>query len=235
MIQIDHHTHPTIYCAIDTGDLGKAKELSQAVAEAGCGVKLGLEFFVKHGADGVNLILQGRVKPSVFLDLKFHDIPNTVAGAVKSASSLDVAYLNIHATGGREMMEAAQRACAPHIRLLAVTILTSLSDFNILDLGMPDGVDTQVHRLTHLAMACHLSGVVCSPQEVKSLRNTTSDKFVLMVPGIRPEGSDMGDQKRTMTPKQAMEAGATHLVIGRPITEAKDPVAEIKAIYESLA
>jgi len=235
MIQAQHHTYPTIYCAIDTGDLGKAKELSQTVAEAGCGVKLGLEFFVKHGAEGVNLILQGRIKPSVFLDLKFHDIPNTVAGALQSASSLDVAYLNVHASGGREMMEAAHRACAPHIRLLAVTILTSLNDFNLLDLGMPDGIDTQVHRLTHLAMACHLQGVVCSPHEVSRLRNTTSNNFVLMVPGIRPEGSDVGDQKRTMTPKQAMEAGATHLVIGRPITEAKDPAAAVKAIYASLA
>jgi orotidine-5'-phosphate decarboxylase len=225
---------PLIYCAIDTPDLGRALELSSAVAEAGCGVKLGLEFFNAHGPQGVHAVLQNRVKPSVFLDLKYHDIPNTVAGAVVAASSLDVAFLNVHASGGAEMMRAALASCAPATKLLAVTALTSLDDTGLEAVGQQRPASEQVLRLARLTQTCGLAGVVCSAHEVKILRNALPESFVLMVPGIRPEGSAIDDQRRIMTPKQAVEAGATHLVIGRPITGAKDPGAAARAIYASI-
>ena len=224
---------PLIYCAIDTKDLGQAKELASAVSEAGCGVKLGLEFFNKHGPQGVQMILEERVKPSVFLDLKYHDIPNTVAGAVESAASLDVAYLNVHASGGLEMMRVAKLSCAKTTRLLAVTILTSLNDSALSEVGQP-GASEQVQRLAALTHKAGLDGVVCSAHEIKSLRDTLGPEFVLMVPGIRPAGSDAGDQKRIMTPREAVSLGATHLVIGRPITGAANRATAAKKIAESL-
>lgn len=225
---------PVIYCPIDTKDMGEARELIAAVTAAGCGVKLGLEFFNANGPQGVQMILNEGVTPSVFLDLKYHDIPNTVAGAVEAASSLDVAYLNVHASGGAEMMRAALGACAPKTKLLAVTVLTSLDDTALKSVGQPDAAD-QVMRLARLTHDCGLAGVVCSAHEIKELRNALPKDFALMVPGIRPQGSNADDQKRIMTPKQAIDLGATHLVIGRPITRAKDPAQAAKDIYASIA
>lgn len=225
---------PLIYVALDTKDMGKAGELTAALSEAGCGIKLGLEFFNTHGPQGVKMILSGRVKPSVFLDLKYHDIPNTVAGAIESVTSLDVSFLNVHASGGPEMMQAARKVCPPNIKLLAVTVLTSLNDSALDAVGQFTPAQDQVLRLARLTHSVHLDGVVCSAHEVKHLRNALPKDFVLMVPGIRPEGSEAGDQKRIMTPKQAVEAGATHLVIGRPITGAKDPAQAARDIYESI-
>lgn len=225
---------PVIYCAIDTKDAGYAAELAAAVTEAGCGVKLGLEFFNANGPQGVQMILEQRVRPSVFLDLKYHDIPNTVAGAVESAAALDVAYLNVHASGGLEMMRAALGACRPGTRLLAVTILTSLNDSALSEVGQP-GAAEQVHRLAALTGEAGLAGVVCSAHEVEKLRTTMGPEYVLMVPGIRPAGAEAGDQKRIMTPAEAVSRGASHLVIGRPITQAKDPADAARAIYASLA
>lgn len=226
--------HPLIYCAIDTKDMGQAKELANAMTEAGCGVKLGLEFFNRHGPQGVQLILEERVKPDVFLDLKYHDIPNTVAGAVESASSLDVSYLNVHASGGLEMMRVAKLSCAKATRLLAVTILTSLNNSALSEVGQPDA-SQQVQRLAALTQQAGLDGVVCSAHEIKQLRDTLGSEFILMVPGIRPAGSDAGDQKRIMTPREAVSLGATHLVIGRPITQAPDPVRAARDILDSIA
>jgi orotidine-5'-phosphate decarboxylase len=226
---------PKIYCAVDTGDLGRARELSAAVTEAGCGVKLGMEFFNAHGPHGVHMILEARVRPRVFLDLKFRDIPNTVAGAVKSACSLDVAYLNVHAAGGTTMMQAAKAACAARTRLLAVTVLTSLDDSALEEVGQRGPAMDQVMRLARLTHASGLDGIVCSAQEIKQIRNALPNDFVLMVPGIRPEGSKADDQRRTMTPREAMDAGATHLVIGRPITGASNPAAAARAILDSLS
>ena len=225
---------PLIYCAIDTKDMGRAAELSVAVTEAGCGVKLGLEFFNANGPQGVQTILEQRVSPSVFLDLKYHDIPNTVAGAIESVASLDVSYLNVHASGGFEMMRAAKSSCAPKTKLLAVTILTSLDDSALEEVGQPCA-SAQVHRLATLTRKAALDGVVCSAHEIVSLRDTLGPDFILMVPGIRPAGSDAGDQKRIMTPAQAVALGATHLVIGRPITQAADPVRAAKDILDSIA
>lgn len=226
---------PIIYCAIDTKDMGKAKELSDALSSVNIGIKLGLEFFNTHGPQGVQTILENRVKPSVFLDLKYHDIPNTVAGAVSAAASLDVAYLNIHATGGTEMMQAALGACRPSSKLLAVTVLTSMNETALDAVGQGHDPQAQVTRLARLTHDAGLAGVVCSAHEIKILRNALPESFVLMVPGIRPAGSDVGDQKRVMTPKEAMDTGATHLVIGRPITGAADPVQAAQDIMASLA
>lgn len=226
---------PLIYCALDTKDLGYVKEFSALLTEAGCGVKLGLEFYGAHGPQGVQTLLENGVRPSIFLDLKYHDIPNTVAGAIESASSLDVAYLNVHASGGSEMMQEAKRACAPNTRLLAVTVLTSLNDSMLEEIGQARPAADQVLRLANLTHRSGLDGVVCSAHEVNQLRNALPNSFVLMVPGIRPEGSEAGDQQRIMTPRQAVEAGATHLVIGRPITKATDPQAMIRSIQESIA
>ncbi len=226
---------PLIYCALDSTDLGHVTELTVSLAEAGCGIKLGMEFFNAHGPQGVHVIASHRVKPSVFLDLKYHDIPNTVAGAVRAASSLDVAYLNVHAAGGSEMMRAAKAACAAKTKLLAVTVLTSLDAAALEAVGQGTDPKTQVERLARLTQTAGLDGVVCSAHEVSTLRNALGPNFILMVPGIRPEGSDVGDQKRVMTPRQAVDAGATHLVIGRPITGAKDPAQAARDIYESLS
>lgn len=226
---------PIIYCPIDTKDIGHAKELIAAVTSAGCGVKLGLEFFNANGPQGVQTILDDCGHPSIFLDLKYHDIPNTVAGAVAAACSLDVSYLNVHAAGGREMMVQAKRACAARTKLLAVTVLTSLDESDLRDVGQDTDTVNQVTRLAKLTQEAGLDGVVCSAHEIKTLRNALGQNFALMVPGIRPAGSDAGDQKRVMTPKEAMDAGATHLVIGRPITQAKDPAQAAKDIIASLA
>jgi len=150
--------------------------------------------------------------------MKYHDIPNTVAGAVKTIShNLAPAYLNVHASGGQAMMEAAKTACAPQTRLLAVTILTSLDKAAIDDIGYHGDVSQSVSRLAHLTQTSGLDGIVCSAHEIQMIREQCAADFALMVPGIRPAGSDTGDQKRIMTPKQALNAGATHLVIGRPI------------------
>lgn len=225
---------PLVYCALDTKDMGKAKELAAALSEAGCGIKLGLEFFNRHGPQGVQTILDEGFSGSLFLDLKYHDIPNTVASAIESAASLDVAFLNVHAAGGSEMMQAARKACPQRTRLLAVTVLTSLNDSALDAVGQLTPAQDQVVRLAKLTHASGLDGVVCSALEVKQLRNALPKDFILMVPGIRPEGSDAGDQKRVMTPKQAIDAGATHLVIGRPITGAKDPVQATRDVYASI-
>lgn len=226
---------PLIYCPIDTKDIGHARELIAAVTGAGCGVKLGLEFFNANGPQGVQMILDDGFSPSLFLDLKYHDIPNTVAEAVRAASSLDVSYLNVHASGGSEMMQAAKQACAPKTGLLAVTVLTSLSESALEDVGQHGPASEQVLRLARLTHASGLEGVVCSAHEIKTLRNALPKNFVLMVPGIRPEGSSKDDQARVMTPKQAVDAGATHLVIGRPITQAKNPEQAAKDIIASIA
>lgn len=225
---------PLIYCALDSKDLGLVAELAVSLSEIGVGSKLGLEFWGAHGPQGVHDIVSNRSKPSVFLDLKYHDIPNTVAGAIESAASLDVAFLNVHAAGGTEMMQAAKRSCPVRTKLLAVTVLTSLNDHALSEVGQNGPAADQVLRLAHLTHAAQLDGVVCSAHEVKQLRNALPKDFVLMVPGIRPEGSDAGDQKRIMTPRQAVEAGATHLVIGRPITNAKNPVQAALDIIGSL-
>lgn len=224
-------TLPAIFCAIDTPDPAVARNLAAAMLAAGCGIKLGLEFFCANGPQGVAAIRDSFPDLPLFLDLKFHDIPNTVAGAVRSATMLAPTYMTVHATGGVDMMKAARENAGDEAArlgiavpsLLAVTVLTSFSQEALEQTGVVKDMSTQVRDLADLALQSGMKGMVCSPMEVGILRGHFGLPPVLMVPGIRPAGAERQDQKRVMTPVEAMKAGATHLVIGRPITGAKDP------------
>jgi len=231
-------TDKKTYCAIDTGDIDHACSLVKDISSH-CGIKLGMEFFNAFGPQGIEKILKTAPDASLFIDLKYHDIPNTVAGAVRSiCTHFAPDYLNVHASGGRAMMEAAQEACeatsSSKTKLLAVTILTALSDEDLGDIGYAHKTAEQVKRLALLTQQSGLAGVVCSSHEIKMLREACGDDFALMVPGIRPLGSDHGDQKRVMTPSEAIHLGATHLVIGRPITKAGNPAKAAEEIMNSL-
>lgn len=232
----------SIYCAIDTPDHARALALAQTLsAVAGCGIKLGLEYFSANGALGVGKIRDALPDVPVFLDVKYHDIPNTVAQAYRALAGLGVAYINLHAAGGSEMMklarsvlnEEADKRGVAAAKILAVTVLTSLDDANLEAVGQQTPVADQVVRLAKLTKGCGLAGVVCSAHEIKPIRAALGPDFVLMVPGIRPAGSAAGDQKRVMTPQEAFAAGATHLVIGRPITGAADPAQAARDIINS--
>jgi orotidine-5'-phosphate decarboxylase len=225
-----------ILVALDTPSTAAALDLAGRLKGKVGGVKLGLEFFGANGPEGVRRVAQ--LGMPVFLDLKFHDIPNTVAGAVRSVLPLSPLMMNVHASGGLAMMRAARQALeeAPHPRpvLLAVTILTSLDQNAIDEIGYGAKVADQVTRLAELAQRAGLDGVVCSPQEVAVLRQKLGTDFQLVVPGIRPAWAEAGDQKRVMTPKEAVAAGASWIVIGRPITAAADPVVAAERILAEL-
>src|SRR5579862_1405198 len=222
-----------LLCAIDTPELSRAQRLIASLAGAVGGVKLGLEFFAAHGPAGIRQVAGGDA--NLFLDLKLHDIPNTVAGAVRAALALDPMLLTLHATGGAAMLRAAVEARGAHrTKLLAVTVLTSLDASDLAATGQSGPVDVQVQRLALLAKAAGVDGAVCSPQEVAMLRQACGPDFLLVVPGIRPAGAAIGDQKRVQTPRAAIEAGADYLVIGRPITEANDPAGAARAILAEL-
>jgi orotidine-5'-phosphate decarboxylase len=238
-----------VYCAIDTVDLSHAAKLVRSVAggahPAVGGIKLGLEFFLAHGAPGVRKAFPASMREAgvgFFLDLKLHDIPNTVAGGVRAVVELQPSFITLHAAGGPAMMRAAAETAAQEAkrlgvarpRLLGVTVLTSLDKSDLGAVGVAADPAEQALRLALLARESGLDGVICSPLEVEALRRACGGDFVLMVPGIRPAGSSAADQKRVMTPKQAMTAGANHLVIGRPITEAADPAAAAQAIAREL-
>ena len=199
-------------------------------------IKLGLEFFNSFGPQGVERVMA--VCPTgtqLFLDLKFHDIPNTVAGAVRSiCRGFAPAYLNVHAAGGFAMMEGAKEACEAasggRTKLLAVTVLTSLDETALGAVGYQPGLAERVVQMAKLAQDSGLDGVVCSSHEIAALRAACGADFELMVPGIRPAGAALGDQKRVMSPQEALGLGATHLVVGRPITGADDPAEAARAI-----
>ncbi len=226
-----------IYVALDTPDLGKAVSLAKMLAGHVGGVKLGMEFFYANGPEGARAISE--VGMPLFLDLKFHDIPNTVAGAVRSTLALKPAILNVHAQGGPSMMRAAQAALdeagSPNTLLIAVTVLTSLSDEDLGETGYALNAGDLVTRLARLTQSCGLGGVVCSPREIKAIRAACGPDFKLIVPGIRPVWSEAGDQKRITTPAQAIQDGADYIVIGRPITGAADPLDAARCIAEELA
>jgi orotidine-5'-phosphate decarboxylase len=231
-------SHP-VFAAIDTPDPGRAESLARQLAGAVGGLKVGKELFT---AAGPALVARMAQTAPVFLDLKFHDIPNTVGGAVRSASALGVFALNVHASGGRAMMRAAVEAAEetaqsdgrPRPLVLGVTVLTSLDDSDLAEVGQAGPVSEQVLRLASLAQDCGLDGVVCSPREIALLRRACGPAFVLMVPGIRPQWSAKGDQKRVMTPAEALAEGADYLVIGRPITSADDPETAARRIMAEL-
>ena len=222
---------PAIYCALDRPDLDGALALARAVDGVVDGFKVGLEFVTANGPDGVRRVVA--LGLPVFLDLKFHDIPNTVAGAIEAARALGVAMLTLHVAGGPAMLRAAveaARAREPCPRLIGVTVLTSLDDADLAVLGIAEKVPAHVARLAGLAWDCGVDGIVCAPHEVALLRSRFASDFTLVVPGIRPSGSVPGDQKRTKGPAAAVAGGADVLVIGRPITQARDPRAAAQAI-----
>jgi len=232
-----------VFCAIDTADVGNATALAAKLADTVGGVKLGLEFFSANGPKGVQQVQKASDLP-LFLDLKFHDIPNTVAGAVRSAAAqIKPFMMTLMAAGGRAMMEAAAKAATdiahelivPRPLLLAVTVLTSFDEGDLLETGVSGAVGDQVRRLAELAKLSGVDGVVCSPLEAEVLRRDLGPGFKLVTPGVRPSWADANDQKRIMTPAEAVTAGADYLVIGRPISGAQDPAIAAQRVALELA
>ncbi|MEK9672192.1 MAG: orotidine-5'-phosphate decarboxylase [Rhodospirillaceae bacterium] len=227
-----------ILVALDTNDAVEAARLAGGLAGHVGGIKLGKEFFTANGPEGVRKVAAAGLP--FFLDLKFHDIPNTVAGAIRAAGPLSPFMLNIHASGGKAMMQAARAARdeawpqGSRPVLLAVTVLTSLSDGDLIQLGIDADTKAQVARLAKLAQASGMDGVVCSAHEIEIIRSICGPDFTLVVPGIRPEWSVRGDQKRVVTPRDAVSLGADYLVIGRPINQADDPVNAAQRIADEL-
>jgi orotidine-5'-phosphate decarboxylase len=220
-----------VFVAIDTPDLERAKLLAEEVRADAGGVKLGLEFFSANGPAGVAEI--AALGLPVFLDLKLHDIPNTVAKAVEALRPLGPAVLTVHAAGGRAMLEAAKAAASPSTKVVAVTVLTSLDDDDLSSIGVPSGPREQVERLAELARSAGLDGIVCSGAEVAAAKSAWPNGY-FVVPGVRPPGGDVSDQKRVVTPRQALSDGASILVIGRPITGAENPATAIHALAAAL-
>ncbi|MCF8483358.1 MAG: orotidine-5'-phosphate decarboxylase [Rhodospirillum sp.] len=230
-----------VYVALDTVKVSEATTLASRLQEEVGGVKLGLEFFTRNGHKGVKEVKKASGLP-LFLDLKFHDIPNTVAGAVRGVMPLAPAILNVHAGGGRAMMAAARAAALEEAealgvappKLIAVTVLTSMDDGDLSETGVSSGSTDQVRRLAALTREAGLDGVVCSAMEAKILRADLGPDFLLVTPGVRPTWAATGDQKRVVTPHDAMTDGADILVIGRPITGAPDPVQAARLITGEL-
>lgn len=224
-----------VIVALDYPDAESALALAERLSPSLCRLKVGKELFTRSGAPLVELLQQRGFE--VFLDLKFHDIPNTVAGAVRSAAQLGVWMVNVHASGGRRMMEAAAQALhgleQPPL-LIAVTVLTSMSNDDLRELGYRESTAQRVARLAALAADCGLDGVVCSAMEAPQLRRDHGEGFCLVTPGIRLTGDDAGDQRRVLTPVDAVNNGADYLVIGRSITGAADPLAALQRVHREL-
>ena len=225
-----------IIVALDYEKEAEALALVDQIDPSLCRLKVGKEMFTTLGMNFVKQLHQRHF--DVFLDLKYHDIPNTVARAVRSAADLGVWMVDLHASGGLRMMEEAKRILEPYGKdaplLIAVTVLTSMEDLDLLQIGINASPMEQVLRLAHLTQRAGLDGVVCSPQEVEILRNACGEEFKLVTPGIRPIGADFGDQRRVMTPTAAVRAGSDYLVIGRPITKADNPVEILRSINASI-
>jgi orotidine-5'-phosphate decarboxylase len=224
-----------VIVAIDVPAAADALALAARLDPKLCRVKVGKELFVAAGPEVVHRLQERGFE--VFLDLKFHDIPNTVAGACRSAARLGVWMLNIHVTGGEAMMRAAREAVSSVARpplLIGVTILTSLADSDLANIGLAGSTAENVERLARLARASGLDGVVCSAQEARAVRLATGEDFILVTPGIRLESDARGDQARVVTPRDAVRQGSDYLVIGRSITDSADPAAALAAIRDSL-
>ncbi len=220
-----------IFLAVDTPDLDEAKRLVSLVENHIGGIKLGLEFFASHGRTGVS-VMQSFGLP-IFIDLKFHDIPNTVGKTVAAIAPLSPAILTVHAAGGRRMLEFAKAAAPLSCKIVAVTVLTSLDAGDLDAAGVDSDPEEQVQRLTGLARSSGIDGIVCSGGEVAVARNLWPDGYIV-VPGVRPAGAVSADQKRAITPRAAMDLGASIIVIGRPITQAENPVDAAAAIASAL-
>lgn len=228
---------PRIIVALDMADGEQAAAMAARLDPNLCRLKVGKELFT---AAGPALLEQLRARGfEIFLDLKFHDIPNTVAGACRAAAELGVWMINVHALGGRRMLEAAREAVdhhsGPRPMVAAVTILTSMSREDMAEVGLTGDPTYQVVRLAKLAQQSGMDGVVCSAHEAPMLRENHGPEFVLVTPGIRPAGTDAGDQRRVMTPKAALEAGSDFLVVGRPVTRAEDPMAVLQQLQAEVA
>ena len=224
-----------IIVPLDTPRLDEALALAARLDPKLCRVKIGKELFVAAGPEAVERVHERGFE--VFLDLKFHDIPNTVAGACRSAAKLGVWMMNVHASGGEAMLRAAREAVSSVARppmLIAVTVLTSLTSEDLERVGYTGSVMENVERLARIARACGLDGVVCSAQEATLVRKATGADFTLVTPGIRLESDNRDDQARVVTPRDAVRLGANYLVIGRPITGSPDPAATLQSINESL-
>lgn len=245
MISEPRHQAPKVFVALDFSSARDALSLveklsSQQTLPQSCGLKIGKELFTAVGSGLVRELVNRNFR--VFLDLKFHDIPNTVAHAVSSAADLGVWMINVHASGGRGMMDAASRSLLSFGKdkplLTAVTVLTSLSDADLKEIGVQRSLTEQVSFLAKLANECGLDGVVCSAQEAPMLREQRGKNFVLVTPGIRlasAEPTSKDDQVRVVTPKQAIQNGSDYLVIGRPITQARDPLETLRTINEDIS
>ena len=222
--------------ALDVSSAAAAQKIVAAVGDSAFAYKVGKQLFTAEGPQIVrNLVASGR---QVFLDLKYHDIPSTVASAVREAAKLHVSMLTVHASGGGRMLRAAVDAARnmnPTLMVLAVTVLTSLDDSDLEKMGVRGKVVDQVLRLSALAIADGCDGVVASAQEATELRNELDGEFLIVTPGVRPAGMGRGDQVRVVTPAEAIAAGATHIVVGRPITQAADPAAEARAILGQIS
>ncbi len=222
--------------ALDVSNAAAARKIVAAVGDSAAAYKVGLQLYTAEGPGVMReLVASGR---RVFLDLKYHDIPNTVGAAVREAAQLGVKMLTVHASGGGKMLRTAAesaQAVNPDLLVLAVTVLTSLDGSDLGTLGLREGVTDQVLRLTALALANGCKGVVASAQECGALRQEFGNNFAIVTPGVRPAGSGHDDQARVVTPAEAIAAGATYIVVGRPITEANDPAAEARAILGQLA
>lgn len=231
---------PKVFIPLDFPDAAAAKAMVKQLLPLKPGFKVGLELFVAEGPGFVGELVGSGAE--VFLDLKFHDIPNTVAGAIKSATRLGVKYFNVHCGGGSAMLEHSVRARDEEAKrlgiakplLLGVTVLTSLDDQAIQEIGFPRSASAQVKQFVELAMSAGLDGVVCSAQELALVKQIAGPDFITMIPGIRPAGSASDDQKRTLTPKEAAAAGAHCLVIGRPITGAENPAEALSKVLQEL-
>lgn len=230
-------TKSPVVVALDFADQQQALAFVEQVSPAQCRLKVGKEMFTHFGPDFVRLLCSKGF--DVFLDLKFHDIPNTVAKAVAAAAEMGVWMVNVHASGGTKMMEAAKLALEPYGEkkplLIAVTVLTSMSEQDLQGLGISKTPAEQVLHLAKLTQQAGLDGVVCSAWEAEMLKQQLGSSFKLITPGIRPEGSAANDQKRIMTPVEAVKLGVDYLVIGRPITQAESPAKMLEAINQSLA
>lgn len=220
-----------VFVAIDAVDPDLAKKMAARVRNHVGGIKLGLEYFSANGPAGVRDMAE--LGLPIFLDLKLHDIPNTVAKAIHALRPLEPFILTVHAAGGRAMMEDAKAAAPSGTKVVAVTVLTSLDSEDLVSIGVDGDPHAQVARLTALARQAGLDGVVCSGFEVAAAKKSWPDGF-FVVPGVRPAGASAGDQKRVATPRQALDAGASILVVGRPITRAEDPDAAARAIAATL-
>jgi len=231
-----HNAGPHLIVALDVASAARAQNIVAAVGESAFAYKVGMQLYTAEGPSVVrDLVASGR---RVFLDLKYHDIPNTVALAVGEAARLGVTMLTVHAAGGEKMLRAATeaaRSARPDLVVLGVTVLTSMTDHDLTTVGVADRVEDQVLRLAELALANGCHGVVAAAREAFRLRAELQGDFAIVTPGVRPAGSAPADQARVVTPAEAMAAGATHIVVGRPITEARDPAAEARAILSEIS